>query len=296
MIQALKAIFVISLLGGLTWGVVATRPQLNPAGVSKQPLVTQIKYYDADAGTSVDTASMTLTSIKPLTFTPAYTSYLPIIVRNCPVQFTDNFSNPGSGWPVQNTGNVLYEYLNDEYRILVKNANSWFVAGPGVKPANFTVAVEVRNATGIDGSYGLVFGGSDNVSQFYTFEIFPDGVYEIWRYNSGWTLLTGGSSASINPGTATNRLAIERNGSLITAYANGQLLTSLTDGTFTGPRHVGLIVSSYNQPNVDARFDNFTVCGSLTANTLGSVGETLTVDGEGTEATLSGYVAGGSNR
>lgn len=212
--------------------------------------------------------------------------YLPIIIgRNCAVQFTDNFSNPGSGWPVQNTGNVLYEYLNGEYRILVKNGNSWFVGGPGVKVANFTMSVEVRNTTGVEGSYGLVFGGSDDVSQFYTFEIFPDSSYEIYRYNSGWTLLAGGSSGSINPGTATNRLRIERSGSLIKAYANDELLNILADGAFTGPRHVGLIASSYSQPNVDARFDNFTVCGGLTANTL-------TVTRKGMEATLSGYMAG----
>ena len=101
--------------------------------------------------------------------------------------------------------------------------------------------------------------------------------------------LATGSSASINPGTATNRLTIERNGSLIKAYVNSQLLTSLTDGTLTGPRHVGLITSSYSQPNVDARFDNFTVCGGLAANTLA-------VAGEGTEAALPDYMAGGSNR
>jgi uncharacterized repeat protein (TIGR01451 family) len=222
--------------------------------------------------------------------------YLPIILRSCPIQFTDDFSNPGSGWPVANTGNALFEYLNGEYHILVKNANWWFVAGPGVKVSNYTVTVDVRNATGTDGSYGLVFGGADDVSQFYTFEIFPDSSYEIYRYNSGWTFLTGGASASINPGTATNRLTIERSGSQIKAYANGQLLSTLTDGTFTGPRHVGLITSSYNQPNVDARFDNFSVCGSWAANTLSSEGETLSVAEEGTEGTASGYMTGDSNR
>ena len=290
MIQALKAIFVISLLGGLTWGVVATRPRPGPVGALQQPLAG---YYGVDADNSIDTTNLTVTSINPLTFTAAYTSYLPIIVHNCPIQFTDDFSNSGSGWPVVDTQDGRLEYLTGEYRILIKNGNDWFVVGPGVKAANHTLAVEVRNTTGVDGSYGLVFGGADDVSQFYTFEIFPDSSYEIYRFNSnsGWTLLTGGFSGSINPGTATNRLKIERNGSLIKAYANDQLLTSVTDGTFTGARHVGLIVSSYSQPNVDVRFDNFSVCGSVTT------ASTLTVAGEGTESALPGYyMEGGSGR
>jgi hypothetical protein len=47
---------------------------------------------------------------------------------------------------------------------------------------------------------------------------------------------------------------------MIKAYANGFLLASLSDGTFTGRRHIALMVtSSYNEYNVDIRFDNFTI-------------------------------------
>ena len=50
-----------------------------------------------------------------------------------------------------------------------------------------------------------------------------------------------------------------RHGASINAYANGQLLASVTDGTYTGSLYIGLVVLSYNQRNVDIRFDNFTV-------------------------------------
>ena len=101
-----------------------------------------------------------------------------------------------------------------------------------------------------------------------------DGNYAIFRYSSGTsTTLASGSSGSINTGTANNRIKVERSGSSIKAYANGQLLASIWDGTYTGTRRVGLIVSSYDQPNVDARFDNFTVypatCGGANVTALG---------------------------
>jgi hypothetical protein len=91
----------------------------------------------------------------------------------------------------------------------------------------------------------------------------------IWRYGSGgWVLLTWGTSGAINGGTATNRLKVERNGSLIKAYANDQLLTIVSDGSYTGSRRLGLIATSYAEPNVDIRFDNFKVyplsCGGIT--------------------------------
>jgi len=104
-------------------------------------------------------------------------------------------------------------------------------------------------------------GLADDWKEFYTFEIDSYRNYAVWRYGSsfGWIRLASGSSSYINGGTATNRLKIERNGSLLEAYANGQLLTSVSEGSYTGSRHVGLVVSSYSERNVDVRFDNFAV-------------------------------------
>ena len=69
-------------------------------------------------------------------------------------------------------------------------------------------------------------------------------------------------SSAIHQGSAANQIKVERIGSAINAYANGQLLASVADGTYTGSLYIGLVVFSYNQPNVDIRFDNFTVYSS----------------------------------
>ncbi len=208
---------------------------------------------------------------------PFFQAFLPLLTRDFCSPFSDNFSNPASGWPVADDGQVRWEYLSGEYRILVRPTDTWAGARPGVKCSDYTVAVDVRNATGGDGTYGLIFGLSDDWEQFYTFEIAPDGYYYLWRYDGGnWTLLLSGYSPSINTGTSTNRIKIERVGAQIKAYANNQLLINTSDGAYTGVRHVGLIVTSYSQPNVDGRFDNFVVCapGCSAAATLSGAGVT----------------------
>jgi hypothetical protein len=74
----------------------------------------------------------------------------------------------------------------------------------------------------------------------------------------------------INADGTNDQLMIERDGALIRAYANGQLLETITDNSFIGNGRIGLIASTFDYANVDARFDNFEVCsfsGPLT--TLG---------------------------
>ena len=77
-------------------------------------------------------------------------------------------------------------------------------------------------------------------------------------YGAAGTILASGFSSHIHTVTASNRLEVERNGSQIKAYANDQLLTSISDSSYTGLSQVGLLVSSYGSP-VDVRFDNFLV-------------------------------------
>ncbi len=89
---------------------------------------------------------------------------------------------------------------------------------------------------------------------------YPDGWYGIYRYDpDNLVMLAEASSSAIKQGSATNAIQVERNGAAIKVSANGQVLTSITDGTYSGSRYLGLIVFSYNQPNVDVRFDNFVV-------------------------------------
>jgi uncharacterized repeat protein (TIGR01451 family) len=187
--------------------------------------------------------------------------HLPLVIRNLCGPYRDDYSNPASGWYVDDNGRARWEYLGGEYRMLVRTLDTWAGARAPVACADYTAAVDVRNATGGDATYGLIFGLSDDWQQFYSFEISVDGYYLLWLYNAGdWTLLTWGQSSSINTGTGTNRLRLERVGAQIAVYANNQLLVSGSDATYPGLRRVGLILSSYGEHDVDARFDNFVMC------------------------------------
>ena len=181
---------------------------------------------------------------------------------SCPSYYLDTFNDPGSGWPVGQGSEYDTGYLNGEYQISVKNLFTWVGVTPGILASDFVVSADVRNISGLDGSYGLLFGMSADGTQLYTFEISPDGSYTIWRYDpasTSWTSLANGSSRYINNGAASNHLVIERIGSSLKAYANGQLLVALNDSNYTGQRSIGVVAEEYRSTNLDIRFDNFMV-------------------------------------
>lgn len=185
--------------------------------------------------------------------------FIPCVSRGCDPLFVDDFSNPGSGWPAGDDGTTRYEYLGGEYRILVRPANWWGAAYPGVAAADFAARVDVRNAAAAEGSLGLVFGISDDWTQLYTFEVWPDGYFGVYRLGGDqWFKLAAGYSGAVSTGAAVNRLRVERNGAQIKAYANGQLLATVNDAAYTGSGHIGVYAGA-GQPDLDARFDNFAV-------------------------------------
>ena len=195
--------------------------------------------------------------------------FLPIVTRKaCQSLYLDDFSDPNSGWPNFEDENRRYEYIDGEYEILVKNADSWAGASPDFQVSEYYVGVDVRSTTGVIGSHGIIFGLTEDWSGFYTFEIDPEGYYTVWRYNEngGWKNLIVEFSPFINKSTEVNRLKVKQAGNSIEVYANGNLLTTRTDKTYSGVGYVGLIVSSFDEINVEARFDNFYVnpnaCGS----------------------------------
>lgn len=193
---------------------------------------------------------------------PPMRVFLPACLqKDCPGPlYADDFSNPSSGWPVSDDGNVGYGYLAGEYRILVRDKYWAAAARPGFQASNFSVSVDIRNENVTYGSYGLAFGISQDWSSFYSLEIYQNGYYGIYRYDPGGVVtLAEGYSPAIKLGFETNNIEIMRNEANINAYANGQLLASAIDSSYLGARYLGLVVMSYDEPNVDIRFDNFVV-------------------------------------
>jgi CSLREA domain-containing protein len=205
---------------------------------------------------------------QPAVIAEPHEIYLPLVLKSSPTPlFFDDFSRPANGWPVYEDDARRFQYLDQEYRILAKVAPAWIGARPNYQSTRFVVTVDVRNATGTEGYYGILFGLAGDSSHFYFFVVHPTRRYVILRADpdtSYW--IADGYSNSIQTGTASNQLKLERNGSMIWAYVNGDLLTIFPDGTYTGLGYLGLIAVADPVPNVDARFDNFTVlpitCGN----------------------------------
>ena len=195
---------------------------------------------------------------------PAYTMYMPIIMKHyagtqtCPPDYLDDFSDPTSGWLIYEDAEVKFGYTDDQYQIWLKTAEDGAWITPGAKASDFTVAVSARRTSGWDGTYGVLFGISQDWSEFYEVSIDED-YYMIWKFNSGWSLLTWNTSTDIQTGTAWNRIKVTRDGNAISLYINDQFQTTLYDSSFTDFRRIGLVAYSTSSSGRDFRFDDFAI-------------------------------------
>lgn len=189
---------------------------------------------------------------------PQYLCYLPSLSKPCPSIFTDNFSNPSSGWLIDNNANYSMGYLNGEYQILIKQADWMAYDWEDFGVSDYRVEVDARPAGHLDDGVSLVFGGTD--TGFYLFDV-SNGRCSLWRNASGpwiWTALVNWtSSPAIHGGSQTNRLKVVCSGSNITLYVNDQMLITGSDRTYLGSG-LGMAAEAYSA-NFDARFDNFNV-------------------------------------
>ena len=206
--------------------------------------------------------------------------FLPCLLDTCPELYSDDFSDPASGWPTGDDPDYLLEYLDDEYRILLRNIDLLLLVRSGFKGSDYIAEVDVRNVDGTEGVYGLLFGLDEDWTELYIFVISPYGDYWLLKYStaSDWTVLAQGTSGAIYTGTASNQIKVRRSGAEISIYANGQLLTSISDDSFTGLRYVGLTANSISQPNLDVRFDNFTIYPLTCQSGTASLGERCVIN------------------
>jgi hypothetical protein len=187
--------------------------------------------------------------------------YLPFVTTNTDI-FFDDFSDPSSGWPIDDSENVKRSYQDDEYELLVRPKNFW---GGSVPPlvdiSSYTVDAEMRIPNGGAGYYGLVFDRVD-WNHFYVYVVSPrNQYYAVFRHDPAWVLLTPFTqSSAIKSGSTTNHLRVDRNGDEISVYVNEQYLTSLTDAKYSSSSNeVGLFAQSSTDVPVAMRFDNFEV-------------------------------------
>jgi uncharacterized repeat protein (TIGR01451 family) len=195
---------------------------------------------------------------------------LPMVVRHysagCLV-YSDGFSDPASGWPIEDVGTYAVGYADGEYRVLIRDdpwESSVYVWGDyGV--SDYRVEVDVHPGTHLDGEVGLVFWTELGP---YVFAI-SDGQFGLWRASQGtWTtaVINWTPSPAIRGGSQTNRLGVARSGDRIMLFANGQYVGGAIDNTPTSGL-LALWTGAFSS-GFEGRFDNF----ALYANTCPTAG------------------------
>jgi uncharacterized repeat protein (TIGR01451 family) len=199
--------------------------------------------------------------------------YLPVLIRAwqpgmaCRPYYVDDFGDPSSGWPFYDDDDAGVSYTDGEYQVWLKKPSLERLVTPGTKATDFAAEVSARVISGTYGGYGIVFGINEDWSELYQVHI-EAGYYSIWRRSGGtWTALEYWTASDfINASTEWNRLKVVRDGADIALYVNDQHLTTVTDGTFTGLRRIGLLAYSPSDGPLDARFDDFALypatCGT----------------------------------
>jgi len=191
--------------------------------------------------------------------------YLPLVLRNFWAEYFDDFSDPTSGWAIGEYANVIYRYLNGEYQIYLKREESSFAITPDlVLPSDYRIEVDARRVSSGVCSYGLVFGTRWTADSWETYQVIvwpTDGKFLVNKrtLDSSWTTIQDWTySSAINQNYGTNRIRVDRIGTIIRIYVNGTMIANITDSSLTGPgRDAGIRAYSYWDAPVDVRFDNF---------------------------------------
>jgi hypothetical protein len=219
-----------------------------------------------------------------------YYIYLPFIVRpfrlyfpfisHSPVVFSDDFSNPDSGWPTGKAeGQECYfEYLNGHYQVKVEeDGERCIIPNFNIpKQVNGTFSVKVRRTSDEDRHmlYGLIFGaGTDAIEDRWGLEVYPnkdpdcDDKPFYWLY----ALVDGDNEYFESMCTDSidrdrddwNELKVVRNGTRIDIYINGEHKGSYTDADhLLNEGYTLLEVVSVSDDNIEVEFDDFIVSRS----------------------------------
>ena len=183
---------------------------------------------------------------------------LPTLVSDA-VLFQDDFSNPKSGWDRASQGGNSTDYADGKYRITLSTPQQDIWANP-YQYFNKNIIVEVdawQNPSTAQAAYGIICGYSD-VNNFYALTVGSGGYVEIFRYQQGkrLTLASAENQAGIDP--EYNHLKAECTSSSLQLWVNGSLVAEV-EALEVPYGDVGLIVSSFDEANVEILFDNFVV-------------------------------------
>jgi serine/threonine protein kinase len=177
-------------------------------------------------------------------------------------KYADDFSDPESGWLRYEGSDGILAYDSGYYRIQVNLTQTLYLSVPGFSADDSSIAVEAYKSGGPDENvFGIVCRYQDDFN-YYFLVIGSDGYYGIGKVVDGSTSLVGSAqleySQAINQGRTSNDVRADCDGTHLSLFANGTLLTTEEDDDFSAGM-VGLLAGTYSIQGVDILFDNFSV-------------------------------------
>lgn len=176
--------------------------------------------------------------------------------------YSDDFSDPGSGWEIKEHIAVDRSYQEGEFEVKFKKTD-WRVstyAPVKIKAAEYSIEMNARFLKGAKGFVGLLF--NDKGNDGCIFATMPeDQYYSFWKFLGGQTYIMKNwtKSSYINRAKKDNHLKAVLKGNKAYLYANGHLLFSCDCENGIDEYEVGFYVSGDNSWPSVVRVDNFKV-------------------------------------
>jgi hypothetical protein len=225
--------------------------EASPTAGATEPVATPT---NADSPTPESTAAEPTpspTQSPAATSTPTTPSTDPKAGLGNP-KFRDIFENDDN-WSLYDNKRVSFEIDDDRLRMIALQADSsdWFMLSwPQLEDFYLEMTATPKDCSGRD-RYGLVFRSvkSDDAGyEGYMFGLTCDGQYSlrIWNGSKHIVLVNWTASQAIHKGpNQANRLGVLVKGKKISLYANGNLLTEISDDQYAEGRF-GPFVGSVN--------------------------------------------------
>jgi hypothetical protein len=155
------------------------------------------------------------------------------------ILLNEEFENNNNGWTEQNKKEAR-SYVRDGKYVCDVNSGAFFM--DQLIPINlntsrdFVIECTLTKKRG-DASYGLSWG-ADGIGSRYNFMVFSKGTYSIQKWNNyDVTSYTADTpSYAIRPDYSPNKLAVKKEGSILSFYINDAFVKELAFEPFFGPK------------------------------------------------------------
>jgi hypothetical protein len=158
----------------------------------------------------------------------------------------------GYGWPVgTSVKNGKCQFAQGAYHVsTIKTGGFYYCVEGETTFNNFVYEARMTIVQGDDG--GLIFRANGDKSQFYYFDVGPDGSYALYLYldasGSHAQRLTAGRAAAIYTGlNQPNLLAVVVQDNKLMLYVNHQYIASVNDSKY-GSGQIGFAAASNTDP------------------------------------------------